>query len=79
MVDKDLYDAIDKLPEDKKEEVKDFVYFLMPKQEAKKNPLPKKRQFGCAKGFFQMREDFDEPLDDFKPYMEWDCFWIPMF
>jgi hypothetical protein len=29
----------------------------------------KERQFGCAKGQFQMAEDFDAPLDDFKEYM----------
>ena len=29
----------------------------------------KKPVFGCAKGQFRMREDFDEPLEDFKAYM----------
>jgi hypothetical protein len=29
----------------------------------------KERKFGCAKGQFQMAEDFDAPLDDFKEYM----------
>jgi len=28
----------------------------------------RKRQFGYAKGYFQMTEDFDKPLDDFKEY-----------
>ncbi len=30
----------------------------------------KKRTFGSAKGTFQMANDFDEPLEDFKEYME---------
>ena len=30
----------------------------------------KKRMFGSAKGTFQMSDDFDEPLEDFKEYME---------
>ncbi|HST60279.1 MAG TPA: type II toxin-antitoxin system prevent-host-death family antitoxin [Longimicrobium sp.] len=27
------------------------------------------RQFGSAKGLIEMRDDFDEPLDDFREYM----------
>ncbi|HMV51567.1 MAG TPA: DUF2281 domain-containing protein [Blastocatellia bacterium] len=30
----------------------------------------KKRKFGSAKGTFQMANDFDEPLEDFKEYIE---------
>ena len=26
--------------------------------------------FGCMRGQFKMTDDFDEPLDDFKEYME---------
>jgi hypothetical protein len=29
----------------------------------------KQRQFGSAKGFFIMHDNFDEPLQDFKDYM----------
>lgn len=28
------------------------------------------RQFGSAKGLIHMADDFDEPLEDFKEYME---------
>lgn len=28
------------------------------------------RQFGSAKGLITMADDFDEPLEDFKGYME---------
>ncbi|MGL5871739.1 MAG: type II toxin-antitoxin system Phd/YefM family antitoxin [Xenococcaceae cyanobacterium] len=32
---------------------------------------PKRRpQFGSAKGLITMSDDFDEPLEDFKEYME---------
>ena len=27
------------------------------------------RRFGSAKGLISMREDFDEPLEDFRPYV----------
>lgn len=30
----------------------------------------RKRQFGSAKGLISMAPGFDEPLDDFKEYME---------
>ncbi len=32
--------------------------------------VPPKPQFGSAKGLITMSEDFDEPLDDFKEYMQ---------
>lgn len=30
----------------------------------------RKRQFGSAKGLISMAPDFEEPLEDFKEYME---------
>jgi len=30
-------------------------------------PMP---QFGSAKGLITIRPEFDEPLEDFKPYLE---------
>jgi prevent-host-death family protein len=30
----------------------------------------RKPQFGSAKGLFTISEDFDEPLEDFKEYMQ---------
>lgn len=35
-----------------------------------KLPAKPKPQFGSAKGMIHMAPDFDEPLEDFKPYME---------
>jgi hypothetical protein len=29
----------------------------------------RKPQFGGAKGLFELSDDFDEPLEDFKEYM----------
>ena len=39
---------------------------------ARLTPLARRvaaRRFGSAKGLIHMREDFDAPLDDFRPYM----------
>ena len=30
---------------------------------------PKERKLGLAKGQIQMTDDFDDPIDDFEPYM----------
>jgi len=63
----DLYTEISMLPASLKKEVSDFVQFLKSKQKAQ--PNIKEREFGCAKGMFEMHPDFDEPLEDFKEYM----------
>jgi hypothetical protein len=65
-----LLSKIYSLPLEKQKEVEDFIDFLGEKlkSEVEKKPL-EKRQFGCAKGFFKMSDDFDEPLEDFKDYM----------
>ena len=68
MTDMQLYTKINTLPIHLKREVADFVESL--KQKAKSKKQIKKRKFGYAKGFFKMSADFDEPLDDFKEYME---------
>jgi hypothetical protein len=67
MTDLQLLTEISSLPKNLKEEVQDFVLFL--KTKAQKQNASKRRQFGAAKGFFVMRDDFDEPLEDFKDYM----------
>jgi len=59
---------VSKLPPNLKEEVSDFVDFLISKHihtDSPKQPL----KFGMMKGNFIMSEDFDEPLEDFKDYM----------
>ena len=51
-----------------KEEVYDFIDFLLAKQEKDAKKV-KKPHFGCTKGRFIMTPDFDAPLEDFKDYM----------
>ena len=67
MTDLRLYTELSTLPPDLKKEVQDFIEFL--KTKARRQMLNKKREFGAAKGFFKMHNDFDEPLEDFKDYM----------
>lgn len=55
------------LPDELKQQVADFIHFLNQKRE--KNPKPKKRKAGLAKGKIKMAADFDAPLEDFKDYM----------
>ena len=63
-----LCKKLDALPDSLKREVDDFVDFLILKSKNKASfNAPK---FGSAKGFYKMADDFDEPLDDFKEYME---------
>lgn len=64
-----LFEEITSLPANLQEEVQDFVAFLKTKAQKQQQPPLQKRQFGAAKGFFVMSDDFDEPLEDFKDYM----------
>lgn len=64
----DLVAKIEKLPPDKQAEVEDLVDFLASKQPST-GETPKKRRLGSGKEMFIMRDDFDEPLEDFKEYM----------
>lgn len=68
MIDIDIYIKLATLPDDMKKEVDDFVDFLKTKTQVKEKAKTQ-RKAGLAKGLIQMREDFDEPLDDFKEYM----------
>ena len=68
MKDLDIYIKLSTLPDDMKREVVNFVDFLKSKSVAKAK-VEKQRKAGLAKGLIQMKEDFDEPLDDFKEYM----------
>lgn len=63
-----LYTKFINLPENIKKELLDYMEYLLKKHKPgnkKKHPQP-----GCMKGMFVMHNDFDEPLDDFKEYME---------
>ena len=62
-----IYTKLETLPANLKQEVSDFVDFLLEKTTSKKKKaIP---QFGSAKGKIKMSPDFDEPLEDFKEYM----------
>ena len=63
-----LYNKLISLPENMKAEVSDFIDFLSNKKKREENK--KKPVFGSGKGMFKMDPDFDEPLDDFKEYMQ---------
>lgn len=63
-----LYNKLSKLPESMRSEVADFIDFLMNKAK-KGNINTNKPKFGSGKGMFKMKPDFDEPLEDFKDYM----------
>jgi len=63
-----LYIKISSLPDHLKTEVDDFIDFLISKKKSGKRG--KNRKAGFLKGKIEMSPDFDEPLDDFKEYME---------
>ena len=55
------------LPEPEQKTVLDLVEKLIKQNTSIKKPAPKA---GSAKGLIHVTPDFDEPLEDFKPYME---------
>ncbi len=65
------YIQLSSLPEDVRQQVLDFIEFLMRRrkvgepQPKRKTPVPR-----LAKGMVTVPPDFDAPLDDFKEYME---------
>jgi hypothetical protein len=65
-----LYLKISLLPDSLKSEINDFVDFLREKNLKKKGASQIHPKAGCMKGTFKMLPDFDEPLRDFKEYME---------
>jgi hypothetical protein len=62
-----LQSRIEQLPMELKKEVEDFVDFLLEKSKKEK---PIKRTLGLAKGRIVISDDFDQPLADFKEYIE---------
>lgn len=51
------------------QEVEDFIDFILQKKNID-SPDNNKRKIGLLKGKMKMSADFDEPLNDFKNYME---------
>ena len=67
MSDLTIHTKLETLPQELKNEVNDFIDFLIQKSnrpEEKMTPI-----FGSAKGKIKMTSDFDAPLEDFKDYM----------
>jgi hypothetical protein len=62
-----LYNKLASLPDNLKSEVGDFIDFLATKSKKKQKKV--KPKFGSGKGMFIIKPGFDEPLDDFKEYM----------
>ena len=62
-----LENKVMQLPLEVRNEVSDYLDFLLFKYRRKKNIKP---YAGCMKGtVIWMSDDFNEPLDDFKDYM----------
>jgi hypothetical protein len=70
MSDLSLYIRISSLPSQLKTEISDYLDFLVSKRLNKRKQSNRHPKAGCMKGTFKMSADFDEPLDDFKEYME---------
>jgi hypothetical protein len=67
MADLTIHTKLETLSPDMKNEVNDFIDFLIQKSARAKVKITP--QFGSAKGKIKMSADFDAPLDDFKEYM----------
>jgi predicted AAA+ superfamily ATPase len=62
------------LPDVVQKQISDYIEFLVSKyqknQESEHHHQEKKKSnFGSAKGLIIISDDFDEPIDEFKPYM----------
>jgi hypothetical protein len=61
-----LYSKIAILPDELKKEADDFLEYLKMKVDEDTNI----KKAGLAKGLIEMKENFDEPLEDFEEYMK---------
>jgi hypothetical protein len=66
-----LLHQIEQLPDSLKNEVSDFIDFLLSKNELTpgKSKNGKRNGFGCLKGKISISDDFNAPIDDFKEYI----------
>jgi hypothetical protein len=70
MIEKLIYSQLYQLPETLKLEVLHYIQFLNKEKSVQHEKVaPKERVFGSAKGKYQLADDFDAPLEDFKDYM----------
>ncbi len=64
-----ILSRLNNLPEELREEVADFIEYLVFRHKKKQNQRQKYPVFGSCKGLFIISDDFDEPIEDFKEYM----------
>ena len=65
-----ILEKINQIPKDYQQEVIDFIDFLLEKKIPSKPSIKKERKLGLLKGKMKMSNSFDEPLADFKEYMD---------
>lgn len=70
-----ILEKLEELPESLQTEVLHYIEFLIEKQTknfAQEKPINKRHVAGTIKGMFvlPLPDDFDEPLEDMKEYME---------
>jgi hypothetical protein len=66
-----LQNKLEMLPESLKSEVSDFIDFLLSKNnKLEKDSGKRTPKFGSGKGMFVMKPGFDDPIEDFKEYMD---------
>jgi hypothetical protein len=73
MQDSYIFKEFKLLPKDIQQQVSDYIEFLINKYKISikdtSDKKKKKSNFGSAKGLIIMSDDFDDPIEDFKPYM----------
>jgi hypothetical protein len=73
MQDSYIFKEFKLLPKDIQQQVSDYIEFLINKYKISikdtGDKKKKKSNFGSAKGLIIMSDDFDDPIEDFKPYM----------
>lgn len=65
-----LYYKINSLPNSLKAEVLKYMDKLLSQKKALQKKNKQHPKAGCMKGTFEIKEGFDEPLEDFREYME---------
>jgi hypothetical protein len=70
MSDLNLYIKLSTLPQSIKAEIIDYMEFITSRRKQAKTHAELHPKAGCMKGTFIMSPEFDEPLTDFKEYME---------
>ncbi len=66
----DFFLKVNSLPADMRKELMDFLESLLRRKKPGQEPPKRGGVPGLAKGRIVIADDFDAPLDDFKPYME---------